>query len=208
MPIVTISRQFGAGGSSVAALIAQRLECEVVDKRLIAEVAERLRLEPSDVEAEDERGRSVLDRLVRAFAPLAPLAVSDGAAWEPPYPDAAYDPRQAILELTQEAIREVARTGNAVIVGRGGAQVLCNRPGVLHVSLVAREDVRICTVMERSTVSESVARRWIHRVDANRAAYHHQVYGVDWQDANQYTMVLNTGLLGYEKTADLIVAAL
>lgn len=205
MPVVTISRQFGAGGSRVASLVAERLGCEVVDKRLIADVADRLRLERSDVEAEDERPRGLLDRLVRAFAPLA---LGEGIAWEPPYPEAGYDPRRAILQLTQEIIGEVARSGNVVIVGRGGSQVLCNRPGVLHVSLVAREDVRVCTVMERSTVSEAVARRWIHRIDANRAAYHHQVYGVDWQDPNQYTIVLNTGLLGHEKAADLIIAGL
>src|ERR1035437_1334580 len=65
LPIVTISRQFGAGGSSVAAIVAAELGAEIVDKKLIDEVAGRLTLEPSQVEAEAERPRPLLERLVR-----------------------------------------------------------------------------------------------------------------------------------------------
>jgi cytidylate kinase len=68
MPIVTISRQFGAGGSSVAGLVASELGAEVVDKKLIEEVASRLSMRPSDVEAEDERPRTLMERLVRSFS--------------------------------------------------------------------------------------------------------------------------------------------
>jgi hypothetical protein len=90
MPIVTISREFGAGGSSVAGIVAAELGADVVDKKLIEEVAKRLFLQPSDVEAEDERPRTLLERLVRSFSTLEP---GMGAGWTPPYPDAFFDPR-------------------------------------------------------------------------------------------------------------------
>ena len=211
MPVVTISRQFGAGGLTVAGLVADQLDAEVVDKELIAEVARRLGVDQTEVEAEDERPRSLLDRLVRAFAPVA---VAEGLAWNPPYPGPGYDARRAIVELTQEVIREVARSGNAVIVGRGAPQVLAHRPGIPGeldegnvVFLVADESVRACAIMEREMISEAAARRRLHEVDANRRAYLRQVYGVDWQDPTQYCLVLNTGLLGAANTARLILAA-
>ena len=72
MPIVTISRQFGAGGSSVAALVAAEIGAEVVDKKLIEEVASRLALKPSDVEAESERPRTLLERLPPPFSARVP----------------------------------------------------------------------------------------------------------------------------------------
>ena len=72
MPIVTISREYGAGGSSVAGIVAAELGAEVVDKKLIEEVADRLSIQPSDVEAETERPRTLLERLVRSFSTLEP----------------------------------------------------------------------------------------------------------------------------------------
>ena len=53
MPVITISRQFGAGGSSVAKLVAERRHLDVVDQALIAEVARRASVPLADVEAED-----------------------------------------------------------------------------------------------------------------------------------------------------------
>ena len=124
MPIVTISRQYGAGGSSVAALVAADIGAEVVDKKLIEEVATRLSIRPSEVEAEAERPRSLLDRLVRSLSSLEP---SMGAGWTPPYSDPLYDPRKSIIKLTEQIVREVAQNGNVVIVGRGAGFVLRDR---------------------------------------------------------------------------------
>ncbi len=128
MPIVTISRQFGAGGSSVAGIVAAELGAEVVDKKLIEEVARRLSMQPSEVEAEDERPRTLLERLVRSFSTLEPGL---GAGWAPPYPDPLYDPRKEIIQLTEQVIKEVAAGGNVVIVGRGAGFVLSRSAGRL-----------------------------------------------------------------------------
>ena len=69
MPVITISRQFGSGGSSVAKLVAERRHLDVVDQALIAEVARRASVPLADVEAEDEHSASLLDRLA---APVLP----------------------------------------------------------------------------------------------------------------------------------------
>jgi cytidylate kinase len=204
MPVITIARQYGAGGSSVARILAERLGADLVDKELIAEVARRAELPPEQVAATDEHPSGLLQRLVTS---LGPLAVASGVAWEAPYPDPAYDPRWHILDLTRKLIVEVARGGNAVIVGRGAAVVLKDRRDAVHVFLYAPESIRIETVMARETVSERAARSRIHQIDANRAAYLRQVYGVDWRDPLQYSLMLNTGSLGYERTAAVILRA-
>ena len=177
MPIVTISRQFGAGGSSVAGIVAAELGAEVVDKKLIEEVAKRLSLRPSDVEAEEERPRSLLERLVRSFSSLEPGL---GAGWTPPYPDPLFDPRKEIIHLTEQIIGEVADTANVVIVGRGAGFVLHERPGVFRVFLRAPGGARVKTLMSRDGLGEAEARRKMHETDSNRAAYIKQLYGRDW----------------------------
>jgi cytidylate kinase len=203
MPIVTISRQFGAGGSSVAGIVAAELGAEVVDKKLIEEVAKRLSLQPSEVEAETERPRTLLERLVRSFAALEPGL---GAGWAPPYPDPLFDPRKEIIHLTEQVIKEVAASGNVVIVGRGAAFVLHDRPRVFRVFLRAPEQVRVKTLIQRLGVPEAAARRKMHETDSNRAAYIHQLYGHDWCDPDEYDLVVNTGRISYQNAAQMILS--
>jgi cytidylate kinase len=205
MPIVTISRQFGAGGSSVAAIVAAELGAEIVDKKLVDEVARRLTLEPSQVEAEAERPRTLLERLVRSFSALEP---GMGAGWSPPYPDPLFDPRKEIIHITEQVIREVATGGNAVIVGRGAGFLLRDRPDAFHVFLRAPEAARVKVLMERFGLSEPQARRKMHETDSNRAAYIRQLYGRDWCDPDEYDLVVNTGRIRYGATAGLIMFGL
>jgi cytidylate kinase len=205
MPVITISRQYGAGGSSVARLLAERLHLEIVDRSLIAEVARRAALTPEEVEEEDERPTTLLDRLALSFSPLA---AGLGTAWEPPYPDITLDPRREVLELTQQVLREAARAGNVVIVGRGGAHILRDVPGVLHVFLHADPAFRERVVMEREAIGAAAAARRVREMDANRAAYIKQVYGQDWLDVRSYDLAIDTGRVGVAAAAELVVVAL
>jgi cytidylate kinase len=202
MPVVTISRQFGAGGSSVAGIVAGELRAEVVDKRLIEEVARRLNISAQEVEAETERPSHLLDRLVRSFSSLEPAM---GAGWTPPYPDPWFDPRKAIVQLTEQVIREVADSGNVVIVGRGAGFCLRDRPNVFRVFLRAPEDVRVKVLMDRFGWDEAEAERRMHETDANRAAYTRQLYKHDWCDPDSYDLIVNTGRLAYQTAAEIIL---
>jgi cytidylate kinase len=205
MPVITVARQFGAGGSSIARIVAERLGTEIIDQSLIADIARRLG-EPEDrVRAEDEHAAGGL--LGGLLDVLSPLAGGFGMAWEPPYPDPRFDPRRVVVNLTEEVIREAARRGNVVIVGRGGAFVLADVPGALHIFLRAAEPVRLTAAMERFHLDEPAARKRLRETDANRAAYMCQLYGRDWQDASHYHLTIDTGMLGYEGAADLIVVA-
>jgi cytidylate kinase len=205
MPVITIAREFGAGGARVAAMLAQRLGAEVIDRQLVAEVASRLGLTTDEVTAEEERPTSVADRLIRSFGWISEAY---GGSWGPPSGDPLSDPHQAVRLLTEEVIRETARRANAVIVGRGGAFVLADWPGVLHVFLRSAEPVRMREVMARYALSEEEARRRLHHADAERAAYMRQNYGADWRDPRHYDLVLDTGRLGYQRAAEAILAAL
>jgi cytidylate kinase len=204
MPIVTISRQYGAGGSSVAGIVAAELGAEVVDKKLIEEVARRLAMQPSDVEAEAERPRTFLERLVRSFSALEP---GMGAGWSPPYPDPLYDPRKEIIHLTEQVIHEVAQSGNVVIVGRGAGFVLRDRPRVFRVFLRAPEEERLKVLMARLGLNEAETKRAMHETDSNRAAYIKQLYGRDWSNPDDYDLVINTGRVSYPVAARMILIA-
>jgi cytidylate kinase len=209
MPVVTIARQFGAGGEAVGAIVARELRADLVDKQIVSQVADRLQLSQDEVEAQDEAPGSFLNRLLTALGSggIEFSAPPEVAAWVPPYADPAFDPRKAILRITQEVIREAARTGNAVIVGRGAAYVLMDDPTVVHAFLHGSKAARLEVVKELFGLDEEEARRRIKQTDANRAAYIKQVYGHDWSHPGHYHIVVDTGRLTYETAAQAILAA-
>src|SRR5258706_9721599 len=151
MPVITIGRQFGAGGRTVGEMLAKRLKVDVLDSQLIDEVAHRLQLPKEEVEAEDEQPGSLLHRLLMALGSASgePMIPPETAAWNPPNVDPVFDARRAVLEITQHVIQEAARSGNVIIVGRGGAYILRGFKGALHLFLRADEKVRGKTVMAR-----------------------------------------------------------
>ncbi|MEP6753810.1 MAG: cytidylate kinase-like family protein [Candidatus Dormiibacterota bacterium] len=210
MPVITIGRQFGAGGKTVGEMLAQRLKVDVLESQLIDEVAHRLQLPKEEVEAEDEQPGSLLHRLLMALGSASgePMIPPETAAWNPPNVDPVFDTRRAVLEITQHVIQEAARSGNVVIVGRGGAYILRDFEGALHVFLRAAEPVRVKVVMARFGLSEEEARRRLKQADENWTAYIKQVYGHDRNLAAHYDLVLDTGRLGYEGTVEAILAAL
>jgi cytidylate kinase len=211
MPVITIGRQFGAGGSTVGEMLAERLHADLLESRIIDEVAHRLQLPKEEVEAEDESAGSLLSRLLVALgsASSEPLIPPEVTAWSPPNADPAFDTRKAVLQITQLVLQEAARAGNVVIVGRGGAYLLSGFPGTLHVFLRAETAVRVKTVMARFNItSEDEARHRIKQTDENWTAYIKQVYGHDRNLAGHYDMVLDTGRLGYETTVKVILTAL
>jgi cytidylate kinase len=68
--------------------------------------------------------------------------------------------------------------------------------------------MRIKTLMDRFGLTEAEARRRMHETDANRAAYTRQLYKRDWCDPDEYDLIVNTGRLGYQATAEVILRGL
>jgi cytidylate kinase len=211
VPVITIGRQFGAGGATIGRMLADRLKADFLDSQIIDEVARRLQLPKEEVEAEDEQPGSLLARLLVALgsASTEPLIPAEAAAWTPPNAAPAFDTRKAVLQITQLVIQEAARGGNVVIVGRGGAYILREHRGALHLFLRAAEAVRVKTIMERFGItSEEEARKRMKQSDENWTAYIRQVYGHERTHPAHYDMVLDTGRLGYEATIAVVLAAL
>lgn len=204
MPIVTISREFGAGGSSVAQLVAEELGAELVDAALVNDVARRLEYPEATVASADERPETFVDRLLDSLKYLAP---AQALALQRRQSGAVVEPRWEIVNLTQELIREVARQGKAVVVGRGAAFVLRDHPNALHVFLHAAPEVRVEAIKRRLMLNEQAARERIRKTDGERAAYIRQLYHADWRDCANYDLAINTGRLGFSRAAALIIAA-
>lgn len=197
--VVAISRQFGSGGARVGHAVAQRLGFRYADRDILAEAAKTLNVEALEVELLEESARGFWERLGLMFA--------QGAA-DTPFtpPDLPPVSESALFAVERPIIEAIARDGNAVIVGRGGAHILADRPDVLRVFLHASLSSRIALAMEEYHLADlQVATRIVRASDVQRARFVQKLCGRDWCDATLYDICLNTQVVGLERTADLIV---
>jgi cytidylate kinase len=197
--IITISRQYGSGGAEVARRVADRLGWRVVDNEFIERVAARAGLTPAEVAEREERAPGFLDRLAWALtAASAEMTLASGETL-------AKIEEPQLVRITESVVAEIAREGRAVLVGRGAAAVLQSQERTVHVLMVAPVPIRVERIAGRLGCTLEEARKQLHDTDARRARYHKEHYGRDWADPVNYHMVINTGFLGIEGTADIVV---
>lgn len=206
MPVVTVSRQYASGGGEIAQRVAERMDAELLDRELIHEVAQRLGL-PEDVVIEhDERGETMIARLVNALRVSYPDASSPPDLFETPgdIPDLS---NRAYVQVIEQVIQEAARGDNVIIVGRGSQFVLRNHPQTLHVHVYAPFDLRVQAIMAQQSVPRHDAERVVRDFDGARARYARHFYHADWQGPEHYHLLVNAGTLERELAADLIITA-
>lgn len=209
MPIVTISRTFGSGGTPVGRELAHRMGAEFLDRSIVASVAERAGLSEEEARGYDEQLPSIWQRVA------AVLASGGTEMGMPPVPSDQLVPGVAVQErlgrLTRAVIEEAAARGNAVIVGRGGAFILRDHPGAMHLQLHAPLAVRVRNLMTHveeipkdTRPDEASIRALCRTVDARRADYIRRVFNADWLDPKHYDLAIDTSRFSYDAVADLI----
>jgi CMP/dCMP kinase len=206
MPVITVSRQYASGGGEVAQIVAQQINAILLDRELIYEVAQRLGL-PEDVVSEhEERGETIIARLVSALRVSYPdsLSLPDVAETPGDFPDLS---NRALVQVTEQVMQQAATSENVVIVGRGSQFVLRNHPRALHVHVYAPYDVRVQSVMTEQSVGRHEAERIVKDFDGARGRYARHFYHANWQAPEHYHLLVNCGTLSREIAADLICQA-
>jgi cytidylate kinase len=203
MPIVTVSRQFGAGGSEVAARVAAALAWPLLDDALLDEVAARLGTSRAAVAARDERRPSLAMRLADALA----LGSADAETVIAAGLEGAALPltEERVLEVTQRVIVEAAARGPMVVVGRGAQAALASRADALHVLCVAPREARVARVIQREGLAPMAAGRHVDEVDRERATLVRRRWGRELLEASHYDVAVNTARLGLAEAAALVV---
>ena len=197
--VITISREFGAGGSDLATALGERLGWRVLDHVLVERVADRLRLDPRTVEQMDEHPPTLFSRVAAALliAPVeSPMMLDTSEIMSP----------DAVAEAATAAIREATNDPPVIIVGHGAQLILANHPRTLHLRLVAHPDARIQRICRRGGCDERTALADIHRVDDARVAYVRRYQHHDVRDPLLYDLVINTSRVRIEEAADLVMA--
>lgn len=199
MPVITISRLFGSGGSEVAAAVAERLGWGLLDNALVERVAVGLHTTPAHVQAIEERAPSFAERIANTFAYSSQEMLS--APLGAPLPPT----EERILEVTHRVIDEAVSRGPVVLVGRGAQAWLATREDAVHVLCVASRPSCVARVMAREHMSTADAERLIDDTNRQRHDFVKRNWGRDWLAPHHYHVSVNTGWLGIAGAAELVV---
>lgn len=199
--MLTISHQYGSGGSRIARELGRRLGWSVWEKEIVRQIASQYKVSEEYVEAKDERVDSFIERMVGLFG----LGGFE-SAYEVPPPLWLNDAQ--LVRMTRGLVEDVAKEGRAIIVGRGGNHILAKQPRTLHVFLFAPLEIRIQRVMAAEGLNHSAAEQRIAGMDKLRADYVHTFYHADWRDPATYNLLIDTGLWEEETTIEMGLWAL
>ena len=198
--MLTISHQYGSGGTQIARDLGGRLQWSVWDKEIVRKMATEYQLAETDVEAKDERVASFIEKVVEllgmggfatAYSILPPRGLDDAK----------------LLQMTRTIVEDIAQEGRAIIVGRGGNHILAKRPRTLHVFIFAPLEARVQRVIQMEKLTRSAAERRIAGMDRLRTDYARTFYHADWRDPTHYNLTVDSAVWGEKGTANLILSA-
>ena len=191
--IITISRQFGSGGRTIAKEVAKRLGYAYYDKEIIEKVAEKTGFDPKYIEENGEYapGKSIFS-LASSF--IGSSRVMGGMS--------AYD----YLWVTQRnTILDIVEQGPCVIVGRCADYILRDRKDALHVFIHASMEARAIRIVNRYGESDKKPEERLKEKDSKRSVNYKHFTGRVWGDCRNYDITLNSDTVGIERCVQIIV---
>jgi Cytidylate kinase-like family len=195
--LITLSREYGAGGSEVGLLLGDRLGWPVIDHELVGKLAARLSCEEGEIVAMDEHAPSFLERLAAVATVTAPESRVHSRPW-------TTDP-DCVAAAAREVLLEAAQNPPVIIVGHGGNCLFRGRPDVLRVRVVAPFELRVQRVARRTGVTSRRAAADVRRRDGDRQQYLQRYYKTDTNDPTGYDLQINTGTVSLEAAAQLVL---
>ena len=188
IPVITVSKEPGAGGNILAQKIAERLDLDIFNREIIQGIAESAKISASVIETLEKKRLSGVEDFISSLVNKQYL-----------YPG-------LYLEHLMKVVCTIAEHGRAVIVGRG-ANFILPPEKIFSVRMVAPLDVRIQNIAHRFSVSAEEAKRRVIRRESRRSAFIRQSFNADISNPIHYDLTINTGKMSIEAAVEAVISA-
>lgn len=197
--VLTIEREYGSGAPSIAQKVAARLGWKLWDQGLTDEIARFMECDRREVERREEKRDPLHYRLFKAFM----RGSFEGSLNTPKMHIAD---AEGIRKVTEQLVRKVAAEGDAVIVGRGSAYYLHDRPDAFHVFIYAPFEEKVRRLQQEGK-SQDEAMDLAENVDRDRSAFIKQTFGIEWPTRQFFQLMINS-TIGEEAVAQTVIDGL
>lgn len=189
IPIITLSREPGSGGSIIAKIIAEKLELDLFHQEVLHVMAQNANVSAQLLKTLDEKGLSILENWISSL-------VRDRHLWPDQY-----------LKQLMKVVGTIGKHGRAVIVGRG-ANFILPPDNRFRVRVISPQQTRIQHVAESFDIPVDEAKRHVIRTESDRRAFIRKYFNAEIADPVNYDIVINTGTLGVDDAATAIAAVI
>lgn len=183
--VITIGCEFGAGGPQIGKMLSGTLGIEYYDRDLVDKIAHQLGVDRELVEKADTEKRVQYEFETTLGPRYANLT-------------------NKVIYLQQQAIEKMAEE-SCVIIGRSANYILQGRKNVLNLFIYAPRETRIKSVMEQLGVDREKALEMIDNNDVQLHERHKYITGTYRGDRHGRDMLIDSSMLGWEKTAKYIL---
>jgi cytidylate kinase len=197
MAVITISRQYGAGGKTLGKMVAAELGYEFADSDIIAKVAEMANVSTHWVETVENEAGGKLSRFITRMVskPLVDRILKD---------ERGYIDEEIYLDYLVLIVAQIADEGDSVILGRGSQYILNDHPDAFHILMIDEFENRVRFMKENYDFSDSRATKVVKGEDKRRKALYQKLGKTDYDDPFLYHLVLNMNKVSLEEAKNIV----
>ena len=198
MAVITISRQFGAGGKTIGQRVAAALGYTFVDEDIIQMIAEKAKVSSGWVESVEKEAGGRLSRIVSRMVskPLVDRILKD---------DYGYIDEQIYIDYLVVIIAQMAEEGNVLFLDRGSQYILNDLPGAFHVLLINTFENRVKFMMDRYDMPEQKANQVVKSEERRRLNLYRKIGKQDYDQPELYHLVLNMAKVDLDDAVETII---
>lgn len=198
MAVITISRQFGAGGKTIGRRVAETLGYTFADEDIIQMIAEKAKVSPGWVESVEKEAGNRLSRIVNRMVSksLVDKVLKD---------ERGYIDEQIYIDYLVILINQMAEEDNVVFLDRGSQYILNDLPEAYHILLINTLENRIKFMMDHYEMSPKRAAQIVKHEERRRINLYRKIGKQDYDQPGLYHLVINMARIDLEGATDLII---
>ncbi len=198
MAVITISRQFGAGGKTIGKKVADELGYTFVDEDIIQIIAEKAKVSPGWVESVEKEAGGRLSRIVTRMVskPLLERILKD---------DYGYIDEQIYIDYLVVIISQMAEEGDVLFLDRGSQYILNDHPDAFHVLLINSFENRVKFMVDRYDMTEHSATQVVKSEEKRRISLYRKIGKQDYDQPQLYHLVMNMAKVELDQAVETIV---
>jgi cytidylate kinase len=198
MSVITISRQFGAGGKTLGQMIAKELNYRFLDDIIIHELSKESRVSVDSIISMERTAGSKLSKLISVMLSSGYIERIIGA-------DKGYIDEKKYVELLHKVIKNFAKQDNVVLLGRGGQYILHDFTEAYHILLIADWQDRIKFMQQFYDMSEAKAKKAVKQGETRRSNLYKNFGREDYNQPHLYHLGLNMSRLTLEQALKEVI---
>ncbi len=197
MSVITISRQFGAGGLTLGKQLADLMGYTFIDEEIIQAISKKARVSEDWVQSIEKEAGGKLHQFI---SNLIPRGLMDRLLDD----QRGYIDEEIYINLLDQIIRQFAEKGECIILGRGGQYILHDHPDTLHILLIADLEDRIAFMQTHYKLEQNKAAQVVSAEEKRRINLYRKFKRSDYDQPEHYHLTLNMSRLSLERAAEIV----